>query len=90
MTLPLFPVTSVGSWPRPSWLRTATKRQSADLVELQEQATLLAIKHQEDAGVDIVTDGEQRRDNFSSFMADRLGGMKLARKHTFVEGASCG
>lgn len=77
MTLPLFPVTSVGSWPRPSWLRTATKRQSADLVELQEQATLLAIKHQEDAGVDIVTDGEQRRDNFSSFMADRLGGMKL-------------
>lgn len=75
--LPLFPVTTVGSWPRPSWLRTATKRQSKDLAELQDQATLLAIKYQEDAGVDLITDGEQRRDNFFSFMAERLSGMKL-------------
>ncbi|MEZ6186152.1 MAG: cobalamin-independent methionine synthase II family protein [Planctomycetota bacterium] len=75
--LPLFPVTTVGSWPRPAWLRTATKRGAADLRELQDQATLLAIKYQEDAGVDLVTDGEQRRDNFFSFVAERVGGMKL-------------
>lgn len=77
MKQPLFPVTTVGSWPRPTWLRTAMKRASSDLPELQRQASLLAIKEQEDAGVDIVTDGEQRRDNFFSFMAGRLEGMTL-------------
>jgi 5-methyltetrahydropteroyltriglutamate--homocysteine methyltransferase len=74
---PLFPVTVVGSWPRPSWLLEAVKRRSADLSGLQDQATLLAIKYQEDAGVDIVSDGEQRRDNFYSFVAERLEGIRL-------------
>ncbi|MCA8921080.1 MAG: cobalamin-independent methionine synthase II family protein [Planctomycetes bacterium] len=76
-TLPAYPVTTVGSWPRPSWLRQATKRQSKDLAELRDEATLLAIKYQEDAGVDLISDGEQRRDNFFSFVAEKLGGMKL-------------
>ena len=73
----LYPVTVVGSWPRPAWLVEAMKRRSPALAELQDQATLLAIKYQEDAGVDIVSDGEQRRDNFYSFMADRLEGVRL-------------
>lgn len=73
----LYPVTVVGSWPRPAWLLDAMKRRSASLPELQDQATLLAIKYQEDAGVDIVSDGEQRRDNFYSFIADRLEGVQL-------------
>jgi len=73
----LYPVTVVGSWPRPVWLLDAMKRRSASLPELQDQATLLAIKYQEDAGVDIVSDGEQRRDNFYSFIADRLEGIRL-------------
>lgn len=73
----LYPVTVVGSWPRPAWLLDAMKRRSASLPELQDQATLLAIKYQEDAGVDIVSDGEQRRDNFYSFIADRLEGIRL-------------
>lgn len=73
----LYPVTVVGSWPRPAWLIEATKRRSPSLAELQDQATLLAIKYQEDAGVDIVSDGEQRRDNFYSFIADRLEGVRL-------------
>lgn len=73
----LYPVTVVGSWPRPVWLLDAMKRRSASLPELQDQATLLAIKYQEDAGVDIVSDGEQRRDNFYSFIADRLEGVQL-------------
>lgn len=77
MSLPIFPVSTVGSWPRPAWLRKAARRGSADLAELQDRATLQAIKEQEDAGVDIVSDGEQRRDNFCSFVAERLGGMQL-------------
>jgi len=73
----LYPVTVVGSWPRPAWLIEAMKRRSPSLAELQDQATLLAVKYQEDAGVDIVSDGEQRRDNFYSFIADRLEGVRL-------------
>jgi len=42
-----------------------------------EEATLLALKQQEDAGIDIVADGEQRRDNFCSFIAESIEGMKL-------------
>jgi 5-methyltetrahydropteroyltriglutamate--homocysteine methyltransferase len=53
------------------------KRRSPSLADLQDQATLLAIKYQEDAGVDMVSDGEQRRDNFYSFISDRLDGVRL-------------
>jgi 5-methyltetrahydropteroyltriglutamate--homocysteine methyltransferase len=53
------------------------KRRSANLMELQDQAALLAIKYQEDAGLDIISDGEQRRDNFYSFVAERLEGIRL-------------
>ncbi len=77
MALPRFAVTSVGSWPRPDWLLDAMKRKRPNLRELQDQATLLAIKQQEDAGVDLVTDGEQRRDNFYSFLCDKLDGLQL-------------
>jgi 5-methyltetrahydropteroyltriglutamate--homocysteine methyltransferase len=74
---PRYPVTVVGSWPRPSWLLEAMKRKRADLAALQDEATLLAVKYQEDAGVDIVSDGEQRRDNFYSFICDRMDGVRL-------------
>jgi 5-methyltetrahydropteroyltriglutamate--homocysteine methyltransferase len=73
----LYPVTVVGSWPRPAWLLEAMKRRSPSLADLQDQATLLAIKYQEDAGVDVISDGEQRRDNFYSFIADSLEGIRL-------------
>jgi 5-methyltetrahydropteroyltriglutamate--homocysteine methyltransferase len=53
------------------------KRKAENLRELQDDATLLAIKYQEDAGIDIISDGEQRRDNFYSFIAERLQGFKL-------------
>lgn len=72
-----YPVTVVGSWPRPTWLLEAMKRRSPSLAELKDQATLLAIKYQEDAGVDIISDGEQRRDNFYSFISERLEGVRL-------------
>ncbi|MCK6440652.1 MAG: hypothetical protein L6Q71_10700 [Planctomycetes bacterium] len=74
---PKFPVTSIGSWPRPDWLLRATKKKQKDLPELEDRATLMAIEAQEQAGADIVVDGEQRRDNFFSYVADRLDGVKL-------------
>ncbi len=79
----IFPVTVVGSWPRPSWLIEALrKRQAGDLSfeefnAVADDAVLAAVKYQEDAGVDIVSDGEQRRDNFYSFVVEKLQGMKL-------------
>ncbi|HEY7493361.1 MAG TPA: vitamin-B12 independent methionine synthase, partial [Candidatus Tectomicrobia bacterium] len=78
--LPLFPVTTVGSWPRPPELLRAqrlkqTGRLSAEEFEHQADAAILAVLHlQDEAGVDIVTDGEQRRDNFYSFVAEKLSG----------------
>jgi 5-methyltetrahydropteroyltriglutamate--homocysteine methyltransferase len=44
---------------------------------LADQAVLNVLRLQEEAGVDIVTDGEQRRDNFYSFVAEKLSGVKL-------------
>lgn len=76
-SLPLFPVTSVGSWPRPDWLLRAAKRRSPDLREQQDRAVRLALEQQERAGVDVVVDGEQRRDNFYSFLCEKLEGLQL-------------
>ncbi len=81
--MPDYPVTVVGSWPRPSWLIQALrKRQDGELSfeefnSLADDAVLAAVKYQEDAGVEIVSDGEQRRDNFYSFVVEKLDGIKL-------------
>lgn len=80
----LFPVTVVGSWPRPAWLLEGRKKlergeiAGEEYSRLLDDAVLKAVKYQEDAGVAILTDGEQRRDNFYSFVAQgKLDGMKL-------------
>jgi 5-methyltetrahydropteroyltriglutamate--homocysteine methyltransferase len=81
----LFPVTVVGSWCRPAWLVQALRRRQAgeisqeDFNRIADDAVLAAIKYQEDAGVDIVSDGEMRRDNFYSFVVEKLSGMKLMK-----------
>jgi 5-methyltetrahydropteroyltriglutamate--homocysteine methyltransferase len=81
----LFPVTVVGSWSRPPWLVQALRRRQAGEISTEEfnriadDAVLAAIKYQEDAGVDIVSDGEMRRDNFYSFVVEKLSGMKLMK-----------
>ncbi|HJU11759.1 MAG TPA: cobalamin-independent methionine synthase II family protein [Candidatus Binataceae bacterium] len=81
----LFPVTVVGSWTRPEWLVHALRRRQAGEISASEfdriadDAVLAAIKYQEDAGVDIVSDGEMRRDNFYSFVVDKLSGMRLMK-----------
>ena len=82
---PLFPVTVVGSWPRSTALIQALrKKQSGDMSQadfdsVADQEVIAALRAQEDAGVDILTDGEQRRDNFYSFAVDKLSGMKLMK-----------
>jgi 5-methyltetrahydropteroyltriglutamate--homocysteine methyltransferase len=75
--IPAFPVSVVGSWPRPRWLLDAMRKKSADLPALRDRATLLAIEQQERAGVDVISDGEQRRDNFYSFLSEKLAGVTL-------------
>ena len=92
--LPLFPVTVVGSWPRPPWLLEALRSRQAGSIsfaafnQVADEAVLEALKYQEDAGVDIVSDGEQRRDNFYSFVVEKLDGvrlMSLAELMNYVE-----
>lgn len=81
----LFPVTVVGSWSRPAWLVQALRKRQAgemsneEFNRIADDAVLMAIKYQEDAGVDILTDGEMRRDNFYSFVVEKLSGTKLMK-----------
>lgn len=82
-SLPPLPVTMVGSWPRPeSVLHALSLKQRGHLSEnefdlIADQAVLEVLSLQEKAGLDIVTDGEQRRDNFYSFVAEKLHGVRL-------------
>jgi 5-methyltetrahydropteroyltriglutamate--homocysteine methyltransferase len=81
--LPMFPVTTVGSLPRSkSVLRALKAKRRGDLSDAEfdqiaDDAVRDALRLQESAGVDIVTDGEQRRDNFYSFVSDKLDGVRL-------------
>ncbi|HET9949587.1 MAG TPA: hypothetical protein VFQ22_11740, partial [Longimicrobiales bacterium] len=83
VALPPLPVTTVGSWPRPAALLRAQREVAAgradpdELVRLEDAAVLDCLRAQEEAGVDIVTDGEQRRDNFYSFVARKLSGVRM-------------
>jgi 5-methyltetrahydropteroyltriglutamate--homocysteine methyltransferase len=89
----LFPTTIVGSYPQPEWLidraklagrfppRVRAKElwrvQEPYLKQAMEDATLLAIKAQEDAGLDIITDGEIRRESYSNRIATALEGIDI-------------
>jgi 5-methyltetrahydropteroyltriglutamate--homocysteine methyltransferase len=81
--IPHFPVMGVGSWPRPSWLlRALQERLSGRLSETDfeaaaDDAVKLCVASQERAGVDVVSDGEQRRDNYASFVGGRLDNCQL-------------
>ena len=91
---PLFPVTVVGSWPRSAELIRALRRKEAGeitLAEFNEVAdgeVLDCIRAQEAAGVDIISDGEQRRDNFYSFAVDKLTGMQLMKVSELLDYSS--
>lgn len=73
----------VGSWPRPAGLLRSLRARQRGQISREEfdrvadDAVLSAVGCQLEAGLDILTDGEQRRDNFYSFVADKLDGVQL-------------
>jgi 5-methyltetrahydropteroyltriglutamate--homocysteine methyltransferase len=83
MTLPLLPTTVVGSYSMPGWLERlkteyfARRISKRDLDEIHDTAVKAAIKDQEIAGLDIITDGELRRDNMIDYFAERLPGVQI-------------
>lgn len=83
MELPLFPTTVVGSWPRTREIliglreRRAGRITESDFQKIADKAVLESLQVQEQTGIDIVSDGEQRRDNFISFVADKLDNVKM-------------
>jgi 5-methyltetrahydropteroyltriglutamate--homocysteine methyltransferase len=82
----LFPTTVAGSLPKPSWLAEPNKLWPAwklagdELAAAKLDATLLAVKEQEDAGIDIVSDGEQSRQHFVHGFLEFVDGIDFARK----------
>ncbi len=82
----IFPTSIAGSLPKPGWLAETGKlwprwqAEGAALAEAQRDATLLWIKEQEDAGLDIVTDGEQSRQHFVHGFLAQVGGIDFAHK----------
>jgi 5-methyltetrahydropteroyltriglutamate--homocysteine methyltransferase len=100
---PLFPTTLVGSYPQPEWLLDRSKLLSRLpprvrakelwkippelLAEAQDDATLVAIKAQEEAGLDIVTDGEIRRESYSNRFATALEGVDTDNPGTAMDRA---
>jgi len=80
--------TIAGSLPKPAWLAKPRilwapwQLEGEALVEAKRDATLLALKEQEDAGIDIVTDGEQARQHFVHGFLERIEGVDFARRVT--------
>ena len=82
----MFPTTIAGSLPKPAWLAEPDKLwpqwrlSGADLGTGKLDATLLAIKLQEDAGIDVVSDGEQSRQHFVHGFVEFVDGIDFAHK----------
>jgi 5-methyltetrahydropteroyltriglutamate--homocysteine methyltransferase len=93
MPAQLLPTTVVGSYPQPDWLvdKAVLKSQTVPRVRLremwrvgedfleqaQDDATLIAIRDMERAGIDIITDGEMRRESYSNRFATALDGIDI-------------
>src|SRR5438477_7285560 len=82
----MFETTIAGSLPKPAWLAEPNmlwppwKLAGDDLAAAKLDATLLAIKQQEDAGIDIVTDGEQSRQHFVHGFLEHVEGIDFSRR----------
>lgn len=97
----LFPTTIVGSYPQPEWLidrarlagrfpprvraRELWRIPEPHLAQAQDDATLVAIRMQEEAGLDIVSDGEIRRESYSNRFATALSGVDLDNPGTALD-----
>jgi 5-methyltetrahydropteroyltriglutamate--homocysteine methyltransferase len=93
MAQPVLPTTVVGSYPQPDWLvdrallskgvprvrlETMWRIPEPFLVEAQDDATIVAIRDMEQAGIDIISDGEIRRESYSNRFATALDGVDAA------------
>src|SRR6266568_4288796 len=82
----LFATTIAGSLPKPAWLAEPNRlwppwrAAGAALADAKRDATLLALKLQEDCGIDVVTDGEQSRQHFVHGFLEFVDGIDFARK----------
>jgi 5-methyltetrahydropteroyltriglutamate--homocysteine methyltransferase len=101
MELPLLPTMLVGSYAQPDWLidreklagrfpprvraRELWRVDEPYLDEAQDDATLLAIRAQEDAGLDVITDGEMRRESYSNRFATALDGVDIDNPGTALD-----
>jgi 5-methyltetrahydropteroyltriglutamate--homocysteine methyltransferase len=97
----LFPTTLVGSYPQPDWLidrkklagrfpprvraRELWRIPEPHLAEAQDDATVMAIRAQEEAGLDIITDGEIRRESYSNRFATALEGVDIDNPGTALD-----
>src|SRR4029077_2061096 len=97
----LFPTTLVGSYPQPDWLidrkrlteeipprvraQQLWRVAEPHLAQAQDDATVLAIRAQEAAGIDIVTDGEIRRESYSNRFATALEGIDIDNPGTALD-----
>lgn len=85
MNLPILPTTIVGSYSMPGWLERlkteyfARRIRRQDLEEAHDAVAKAAIKDQEIAGLDIVSDGECYRDNMVDYFVERLPGVEIDR-----------
>lgn len=85
------PVTMVGSWPRSRELILAQRAKQSgrssrdDFDRLADREVEKLVRLQEDIGVDIITDGELRRDNFYSFVSEKLEGVQLMTLSEMME-----
>ena len=86
MSTPLFSATIAGSLPKPAWLSETQKlwpqwkAEGAELAQAKQDATLLWIKAQEDAGLDVIGDGEQSRQHFVHGFLEQVEGIDFDHK----------
>lgn len=92
LTLPPLATTHVGSMPRPRWMgeternRISFRLAGDELREAQDDATVVTLREQEALGIDVITDGEQRREGFIFHMCRTWDGIDLvnqARKDVY-------
>jgi 5-methyltetrahydropteroyltriglutamate--homocysteine methyltransferase len=86
MSETLFPTTIAGSLPKPAWLAAPNRLwapwrlEGEELATAKDDATLLALKLQEDAGIDIVGDGEQARQHFVHGFLEQVEGIDFDKR----------
>src|ERR687886_2828155 len=99
-SLPILPTSLVGSYAQPDWLidraklagrfppRVRAKElwrvEPALLEQAQDDATVLAVRAQERAGLDLLTDGEMRRESYSNHFATALEGVDIDRPGSVI------